>query len=87
MKHFVLFIFVPFLLFGAELKKTENKIRIFYTYNSYPGVEASVKGKVLQLGTREISSNEILQSAQRKTKISVRLFDRIGIRFFLGSVG
>ncbi|HOA07794.1 MAG TPA: hypothetical protein PLH15_07755 [Spirochaetota bacterium] len=79
MKHFVLLILVPFLLIGAELKKTENKIRIFYTYNSYPGVEASVKGKVLQLGTREISSNEILQSAQRKTKISVRLFDRIGI--------
>ena len=79
MKYLLILIIIPIFLTGAELRKTENKIRIFYTYNSYPGVEASVKGKVLQLGTREISSTEILQSAQRKTKISVRLYDRIGI--------
>ncbi|MBP7902019.1 MAG: hypothetical protein KA015_04285 [Spirochaetes bacterium] len=79
MKRFLFLIIIPFLLTGAELRKTESKIRIFYTYNSYPGIEASVKGKVLQLGTRDISSNEIHQSAQRKTKISVRLYDKIGI--------
>lgn len=54
--------------------------KIFYTDEDKQGRDAYIVGKVLSLGQREINKSDLNQSAQEKTKVTVRLYSNNNLR-------
>lgn len=59
--------------------ETFEKVTIFYTESQKQGWTGIVRGRVLSLGTREIAGDELLQLAQKKTKVTCRISSPNGI--------
>lgn len=83
-RHIIIIFFLSIYIIpinSAVLTKKSKKlpIKIFYTEEEKIGWNGVIKGKVLSLGRRAISKNELRQLAQDKTKVTVRLYDRKGI--------
>jgi hypothetical protein len=80
---FAVISFLPVKGDAVNLRYEEGfrKTRVFYSEGSGKGWDAVMMGKVISIGTREDShKKELFRVAQDKSKITVRLFNRDGVK-------
>jgi len=77
----IAFIFIVLPVSSANMKTVQDDqiLKIFDSGDDRDGTYAVLKGKVLNLGVKEISLTDIRQTVQDKTKITVRLNSNDGI--------
>ncbi|GEM_PF-242489 len=77
-----------FLLFTASGSRAvmlqapaPQRMKVFYSETDFEGWDAVLKGKIISLGIREDAhKNDLMKIAQDKTKATIRLSDREGIK-------